>query len=339
MHGLADGLDPDSAYLTRRPGEAGRERRAAAARRRRPRADASVLSARHRGARQLAGGEGRPADRRLHPRHQRHADARDVGVGRHARAARRRRARKVSVTVIRGNAADPHVVELTRETEPAVRSSTAASPRRASATSASPAIGADHRRPGEVADRRPHEGRRDEADRRRAPRVERHRSTTASRWRGCSSAKGTLAIRETKGGARETIAAAAGDGAITLPTVVLIDTGTSAAAEIFAAALVGQQARRSDRRAHDRPRRVTEAGQAAGRHRPVAVDDALSHAGGRAAARKRARADRRRSTSPTSSSASRRRRPIRSSTRRSNDSRRKKPRRLESGHCVNWVIA
>ena len=33
--------------------------------------------------------------------------------------------------------------------------------------------------------------------------------------------KGTLTIREAKGGARETIAAASGDGAVTLPTVVL----------------------------------------------------------------------------------------------------------------------
>src|SRR6185295_6814480 len=41
--------------------------------------------------------------------------------------------------------------------------------------------------------------------------------------------------------ARETIAAAAGDGSVTLPTVVLIDTGTSGAAEIFAAAVSGNK--------------------------------------------------------------------------------------------------
>jgi carboxyl-terminal processing protease len=52
---------------------------------------------------------------------------------------------------------------------------------------------------------------------------------------------GTLAIRETKGVPRETIAAGAGDGTITVPTVVLIDTGTSAAAELFAAALAGNK--------------------------------------------------------------------------------------------------
>ena len=53
--------------------------------------------------------------------------------------------------------------------------------------------------------------------------------------------KGTLAMRESKGGARETIAAGSGDGSITLPTVLLIDTGTSGGAELFASALVGNQ--------------------------------------------------------------------------------------------------
>ena len=53
--------------------------------------------------------------------------------------------------------------------------------------------------------------------------------------------QGTLTIREQKGGARETITAASGDGAVTLPMVVLIDTGTSAASEIFAAAVAGNK--------------------------------------------------------------------------------------------------
>src|SRR5207248_2099264 len=52
---------------------------------------------------------------------------------------------------------------------------------------------------------------------------------------------GTLAVRESKNGPRETIAAGAGDGSITMPAVVLIDTGTSGPAELFASALVGNK--------------------------------------------------------------------------------------------------
>src|SRR5205085_8680025 len=53
--------------------------------------------------------------------------------------------------------------------------------------------------------------------------------------------KGTLAMREAKGTERQTIAAAAGDGAVTIPAALLVDTGTSGAAELFAAALSGNQ--------------------------------------------------------------------------------------------------
>src|SRR5262249_30826342 len=53
--------------------------------------------------------------------------------------------------------------------------------------------------------------------------------------------KGTLTIRETKNGARDPVAASPGDGAVTIPAVVLIDTGTSGAAEVFASALSGNQ--------------------------------------------------------------------------------------------------
>ena len=47
--------------------------------------------------------------------------------------------------------------------------------------------------------------------------------------------------RETKGADKETIAAGRGDGSVTLPTTLLIDTGTSGAAELFASALVGNK--------------------------------------------------------------------------------------------------
>ena len=54
-------------------------------------------------------------------------------------------------------------------------------------------------------------------------------------------ARGTLGFKQMHNAARQAVTAASGDGAIALPTVVLVDTGTSGAAEIFAAALAGNQ--------------------------------------------------------------------------------------------------
>ena len=52
---------------------------------------------------------------------------------------------------------------------------------------------------------------------------------------------GTLTMKETRGAEKETIAAATGDGTITTPATILIDSGTSGAAELFAAALSGNK--------------------------------------------------------------------------------------------------
>ena len=91
MRGLADGLDPDSAYLTAAevksiepgeklpPGDVGIE------------LTRQVLSARDRGARRFARREGRPADGRLRPRDRRQAGARPVGLRGHAAAPRHAR--------------------------------------------------------------------------------------------------------------------------------------------------------------------------------------------------------------------------------------------------------
>jgi hypothetical protein len=91
MRGLADGLDPDSAYLTAAEVKSIDPVEKAAAGRRRHRADASVLPARHRGARRLPGRESRPPDGRLRPRDRRQAGARSLGLRRHAPAARHAR--------------------------------------------------------------------------------------------------------------------------------------------------------------------------------------------------------------------------------------------------------
>jgi carboxyl-terminal processing protease len=55
---------------------------------------------------------------------------------------------------------------------------------------------------------------------------------------------GTLAVKQTKGGkdgVKEPIAAAATDGGITAPLLVLVDQGSGGAAELFAAALDGNK--------------------------------------------------------------------------------------------------
>ncbi len=89
MRGLADGLDSDSAYLS--PDEV---QQVEADTPLKP-AGIGVTITRQYYLRIVAARDGspaaagRPADGRLHPRHRRQADARDVGVGRGAGAARR----------------------------------------------------------------------------------------------------------------------------------------------------------------------------------------------------------------------------------------------------------
>jgi carboxyl-terminal processing protease len=167
------------------------------------------------------------------------APTREMSVWEGMRALRGAPGTKVSVTVIRGNAADPHVVELVRQAEP---------PSAVSDRVAAPGVGyiriaaighdtAEQVKSG-VADAVKNGATRLIVDVRRV--------SNGSPEDGLAIARlfvgtGTLAMRETKAGPRETIAAAAGDGSITLPAVVLIDTGTSAAAEIFASALAGNK--------------------------------------------------------------------------------------------------
>jgi carboxyl-terminal processing protease len=52
---------------------------------------------------------------------------------------------------------------------------------------------------------------------------------------------GTLTVREAKGDSRETVVAQPGDGTVTAPVILLVDQGTSGAAEVFAAALGGNK--------------------------------------------------------------------------------------------------
>jgi len=164
---------------------------------------------------------------------------RDMSVWEGMRALRGAPGSKVKLVVIRGSAVDPHIVELTRETPggPDVTGRIAApgvgylrivtfGPKTADQINSEVAALSKNGASKLVIDVR--------------------RTAGGALDNGVASARlflatGTLTIRESKGAERETVSAASGDGSITLPTAVLIDTGTSGAAELFAAALEGNK--------------------------------------------------------------------------------------------------
>jgi len=238
MHGLAEGLDPDSAYLTAdqvkqvesgaplAPGGVGLELtrqyylRVIAARDNSPAAKAGL----------------RTGD---YIRAINEVPTREMSVWEGVRALRGTPGSKVSVTIIRGNAADPHLIDLTRENEPASQ---------VSGRMAGTGIG--YVRVAVVGPTTASQVAAQVAELTKGGAskliVDVRRASSGTIDQGVALARvfvpqGTLTIREQKGGARETITAASGDGAVTLPMVVLIDTGTSAASEIFAAAVAGNK--------------------------------------------------------------------------------------------------
>jgi len=238
MHGLADSLDPDSAYLTPdevkqvesnaalAPGGVGLELTRQYYLR--------VIAARDNSAAAKAGLRTGDYIRAINDK-----PTREMSVWEGMRALRGATGTKVSVTVIRGNAADPHVVELTRESEPASQ---------VSGRIAAPGVG--YVRIAAIGPATAGQVKSQVADltKNGASKliVDVRRVSSGAIDDGLAIArlfvgKGTLAMRETKGAARETIAAASGDGSITAPATILIDTGTSGAAEVFASALGGNQ--------------------------------------------------------------------------------------------------
>jgi carboxyl-terminal processing protease len=238
MKGLADSLDPDSAYLT--ASEVKQVESGAAL----PAGGVGIELTRQYYLRVIAARDNSPAAKAgLHTgdyiRAINEKPTREMSVWEGVRALRGAPGTKVSVTIIRGNAADPHVVELTREPEPASV---------VTGRIAAPAVG--YIRIAVIGPNTASQVKSQVADltRNGAAKliVDVRRVSSGTIEDGLSIArlfvaKGTLAQRELKGGQKETIAANAGDGTIALPTAVLIDTGTTSAAEVFASALVGNQ--------------------------------------------------------------------------------------------------
>ena len=236
MRGLADSLDPESAYLTPElvrsresndpggPAEVGLDvtrqyyLRIVSARDGSPAAKAGIR----------AGDFIRAIDNR---------PTRDMSAYEGSRLLRGAVGSKVSLLVIRGNAADPHMVDLVREQVAGPELTT----RMANSTTGYVRVvqfSADSAtRIKQAIDALANMGAtRYVIDLRGTARGDLDEGVAAARLfvKG-----GTLAIRLGRQDQREPIAALPTDGVVTAPVALLVDIGTAGAAEVFAAALDG----------------------------------------------------------------------------------------------------
>jgi len=238
MHGLAEGLDPDSAYLTAdqvRQVESGA-----------PLAPGGVglELTRQYYLRVIAARDGSPAFKAGlrtgdYVRSIGETATRNMSVFEGMRLLRGAPGTKVKLTVMRGGAAEPHVIELTREAAPA-----------GEVTSRMEAGGVGYLRVAAIGAKTADAAKSHAADLVKNGAstvvVDVRRTSGGTPENGLALARvfvgqGTLALRQTRGSARETIATRANDGAISQPVLILIDNGTSGAAELFAAALSGNK--------------------------------------------------------------------------------------------------
>jgi carboxyl-terminal processing protease len=238
MHGLADSLDPDSAYLTAdlvKQIEADNPL---------PAGDVGIDLTRQYYLRVIASRDGSPADRAGirtgdYIRIIGDTPTREMSVFEGMRRLRGAPGSKIALTVIRGSTADPHVIELTREAMPTTD---------VTGKVLQPGIG--YLRIAAVGARTSDQAKARVAELTRSGAskliVDVRRASGGSIDGGIALARlfvgnGTITSKETKGNQRQAITASAGDGSITLPTTLLIDTGTSGGAELFAAALLGNK--------------------------------------------------------------------------------------------------
>src|ERR1051325_651320 len=236
MKGLCGNLDPDSAYLS--PAQVKQVASGAAL----PAGAVGLELTRQYYLRVIAARDNSPAAKAGlrtgdYIRMIDETPTREMSVWEGVRALRGTPGSKGKLTVIRGSAADPHVVELTREVE----SPSAVSTRMASSGVGYVRIAAIGPNTASQVKSQVAELTKNGATKLV---VDVRRVSTGSLDDGLAIARlfvpnGPPAVREAKWGARETIAAGAGDGSITQPAAVLIDTGTSGAAEVFAFVLAG----------------------------------------------------------------------------------------------------
>jgi carboxyl-terminal processing protease len=238
MHGLADSLDPDSAYLTADQVKQIESNTAL------PTGDVGVDLTRQYYLRVIATRDGSPADKAGlrtgdYVRIIGDMPTREMSVYEGMHRLRGAPGTKVKLTIIRGSTSDPHVVELTREAVPTT-----------DVTSKIAAPGVGYLRIAAVGPRTVDQAKARIADLVKGGAskliVDVRRASGGSLDGGIALAKlfipsGTLTIKETRGADKETIASASGDGSVSLPMTLLVDTGTSGGAELFASALVGNK--------------------------------------------------------------------------------------------------
>jgi len=237
MNGLADNLDADSAFLPANVASAFEANAPAGP------AEVGVELSRQYYLRVVSVRDGSPAAkaglrtgdfvRAIDKR-----STKDISIYEGERLLHGQPGTKVSLLVIRGNAADPHEVDLTRDrvTVPELTSKMA-----------DPTTG--YIRIAEFTRRAPVQVKQavDALAKTGATRyiIDLRGATRGDLDDGLAAARlfvkaGTLAIRETKGN-KETVSAQTGDGAITSPVVLLVDQSTARAGEVFAAALDGNK--------------------------------------------------------------------------------------------------
>lgn len=236
MLGLADSLDPDSAYLSAEQVEQVESGAAP------PKGDVGIDLTRQYYLRILATRDGSPAEKAglRTGDYVRVIDGRatrDLSVFDGMQALRGAPGTTVRLTILRGSAVDPHEVELVREAMP---------PRDVSARI--PASGVGYVR---IAAIGPETASRvktqvsDLAGRGATSLIVDVRGTSGGSYDGAIAlarlfvGSGTITRRESKGRGSTTVEAQPGDGSIALPTRVLVDAGTTAGAEVFVAALAG----------------------------------------------------------------------------------------------------
>lgn len=238
MNGLADSLDPDSAFLG--PDQVKQLESGAAL----PAGDVGLDLTRQYYLRIIAARDGSPAAKAGlasgdFVRVINGKPTRDMSVWEGMRELRGAPGTKVKLTVFRGSANDPHEIELARE---------AINAPEVTGRLAAPGIG--YVRIAAVTPKVVESVKTQIAELTKGGAssliVDVRRTSGGSLDAGLALARlfvanGTLTKRESKGAAPETIAAKAGDGSITLPITVLTDVGTSSAAELFASALLANK--------------------------------------------------------------------------------------------------